>query len=143
MITDQTQLGLLQEPSEGKVGNQKGSARQILDSIVGSREKAQHFPHCFVWQRGESMRIVTQKWSSDWTSWSNWVGLDGVGKAKFSVLSKRKNERKKIWENRIVRIMEARRKEPLFWDSKEKANDVQVENGWSKDGNLRQIRSKK
>ena len=48
MITDQTQLGLLQEPSEGKVGNQKGSARQILDSIVGPREKAQHFPHCFV-----------------------------------------------------------------------------------------------
>ena len=82
--------------------------------------------------RGEGTTIVillclTARWIvtlrsdqlSDWTLWSNWIGLvDGRESKVLCCLKKKvlekKEKKKKLDRIGFVRIMEARRKEPLF-----------------------------
>ena len=143
MITDQTQLGRLQ----GTIRRESWESTRKCQTDIGFDCRTQ----------GEGTTLstlycLTARWiyadcdsevifRLDVVIKLGWIGWGWESKVLCAVQKERK--KKKIWENQIVRIMEARRKEPLFWDSREKVNDVQVENGWSKDGNLRQIQSEK
>ena len=96
MITDQTQLGRLQGTirRESWESTRKCQTDLVFDCRTQGEGTTLSTLYCLTarWIYADCDSEVI---SFDWTSWSNWVGLDGVGKAKFSGLSKRKNEWKK------------------------------------------------